>query len=40
MVTSVPKGSWSKCSEILFAVSKDKDKKWGLRFYVFLTEIL
>lgn len=34
------KGTWKDVSQVLFPYSKDQDKKWGLRFYLLLTELL
>ena len=30
--------SWAEAEEVLFKVAEDKDRTWGLRFYVLLTE--
>lgn len=40
MIDEVPKNSWPECCEILKHYSKDNNKKWGLRFYLYLTELI
>lgn len=40
MLMSVQNGKWQKTCQILFKYSNDKNLKWGMRFYLLLTELL
>lgn len=40
LLNSVQNGTWKKVSEILIPFSPEVDKKWGLRFYLLLNELV